>query len=101
MTGPAPLVADGPVSLSGVTHAFQINSTNGPVTVAIEPGFAGEISAATSNGKISAPKTAKVISDAGNKGPGNAAMKISIGDATESSTIRTSNAPITIRAAAN
>lgn len=91
--------SNGPVTLARATHAFQINSSNAPVTVAMDRGFSGEISASTSNGRISVPKGAKVLSDAGNKGIGNAAMKVAIGDGTESSTIRTSNAPVTIRAA--
>ncbi|MBX3389947.1 MAG: DUF4097 family beta strand repeat protein [Phycisphaeraceae bacterium] len=93
--------SNGPVQLSGSAHPFQIQTTNGPVTVGFDRAFSGVVSIATSNGTISAPNSAKVLSDSGNKGWDEATMKISIGEGTETSSIRTTNAPVKIRSAAD
>jgi len=91
--------SNGPVTLLGAARPFQIESSNGPVQVTLAPGFAGSIAMATSNGKVAFPKDAKVESQSGNKGYGNAEAKISFGSGAESSSIRTSNGPVEVKVA--
>lgn len=90
--------SNGPVTLHGAVQPFQIETSNGPVQVTLAPTFAGVISMATSNGPIGFPKAAKVESQSGNKGWGNAGAKISIGAGGDASSIRTSNAPVDVKA---
>lgn len=90
--------SNGPVTLHGAVQPFQIETSNGPVQVTFAPAFAGIISMATSNGPIAFPKNAKVESQSGNKGWGNAEAKISIGAGGDASSIRTSNAPVDVKA---
>lgn len=91
--------SNGPVTLRGAVQPFQIETSNGPVQVTFASSFAGVISMATSNGPISFPKDAKVESKSANKGWGNAEAKISIGVGGDASSIRTSNAPVDVKAA--
>ncbi len=93
------ITSNGPVTLHGAARPFQIESSNGPVQVTLAPGFAGIIAMATSNGRVAFPKDAKVESQSGDKGYGNAEAKISIGSGAESSSIRTSNGPVAVKAA--
>jgi len=89
--------SNGPVTLHGAAQPFQIETSNGPVQVSLAPAFAGVMSMATSNSKIAFPKDAKVESQSGNKGYGNAEVKISFGSGSESSSIRTSNGPVDVK----
>jgi DUF4097 and DUF4098 domain-containing protein YvlB len=91
--------SNGPVTLHGAAQPFQIETSNGPVQVTLAPEFAGIIAMATSNGKVAFPKDAKVESQSGNKGYGNAEAKISIGSGAESSSIQTSNGPVEVKSA--
>jgi len=98
VTGKAAVkTSNGPVTLHGLSQPFQVETSNGPVQVTIAPGFGGVLSMATSNSKVSFPKDAKVESQSGNKGYGNAEAKISIGAGGESSSIRTSNGPVDVK----
>lgn len=86
-----------PVTLERVGAPFRVATSNGPVEVRLSSGFTGVITLATSNGRIDFPADAKVESQSGNKGLGNAETKISIGSGSDTSSVRTSNGPIQVK----
>ncbi|MGH7243698.1 MAG: hypothetical protein ACREJD_09805 [Phycisphaerales bacterium] len=93
--------SNAPVTLTGAAQPFKIETTNGPVDVSLASSFGGTISMITSNGKIAFPKDAKVESQSGNKGYGDAAAKIFVGSGSDASTIQSSNGPVSVRAASH
>lgn len=99
VSGPIKIAtSNAPVTLDQVGAPFRVSTSNGPVEVRLSNAFAGVISLSTSNGKISFPAVAKVESQSGNKGYGNADAKIAIRSGGDASTVRTSNAPISVKA---
>lgn len=77
---------------TGCTSPFELETSNGSVRVELWDGWAGSVSARTSNGTIKHLSGGREMSKSKDK------LTVGIGDASETSRIRTSNGSVTIEA---
>ncbi|MFO0786691.1 MAG: DUF4097 family beta strand repeat-containing protein [Phycisphaerales bacterium] len=91
--------SNGPVTFTlkdGASAPFDIQTSNAGVHITLPDSFSGIVDAATSNGTLSIPPSAKVSTPSSKPGASKQAGTFSLGNATDKSTVRTSNGPVEI-----